>query len=60
MDHSNLFHEALTKVHDIAKTGTRNTAAWLDVLAVVDAALAEAARLDREVEKKWPRTMGRQ
>jgi hypothetical protein len=56
MDHSNLFHEALTKVHDIAKNGTRNTAAWQDVLAVVDAALGEAKQLDAEIERKWPRT----
>ena len=55
MDHSNLFHEALTTVHDIAKNGCRNTQAWNDVLDVVDRALNEARRLDREVQKKWPR-----
>ena len=55
MDHSNRFHEALTKVHDIAKNGCRNQQAWHDVLEIVDATLAEAGRLDREVERKWPR-----
>jgi hypothetical protein len=55
MDHSNLFHDALTKVRDIAKNGPRNTQAWLDVLEVVDGALNEARRTDREIERKWPR-----
>lgn len=50
MDHSNLFHDALTKVHDIAKNGSRNTQAWLDVLEIVDAAMEEARRIDRERE----------
>jgi hypothetical protein len=39
---TNAFHAALVKVHDIAKNGTRNTAAWQEVLETVDAALAEA------------------
>ena len=52
MDHSNLFHEALTKVHDIAKNGTRNAAAWLEVLEIVDGTLEEAKRLDRQPHMK--------
>ena len=55
MDHSNLFHEALTAVHDVAKNGTRNAAAWNEVLKITDRALAEARRLDAEVARKWPR-----
>jgi hypothetical protein len=47
MDHSNLFHAALVAVHDIAKNGTRDTAAWDEVLDTVEHALAEARRLDR-------------
>lgn len=47
MDHSNLFHEALTKVHDIARNGARDAQSWRDVIEVVDAALNEARRLDR-------------
>ena len=39
-EEDNLFHAALTKVHDIAKNGTRNTAAWCEVLEVVEGALA--------------------
>jgi hypothetical protein len=46
MDHSNLFHEALVKVHAIAKNGSRDVAAWEEVLAVIDGALNEARRLD--------------
>jgi len=46
MDHSNLFHDALVKAHDIAKSGTRNTAAWNELLEVVDSALNEARRRD--------------
>lgn len=55
MDHSNLFHEALTKVRDIAKNGTRNTAAWNDVLEAADGALEKARQLDREAERFWPK-----
>ena len=47
-DHSNLFHDALIRVHDIAKNGTRNQQAWLDVLDVVDRALKEARRIDEQ------------
>lgn len=47
VDHSNPFHEALHKVRDIAKNGTRNTQAWNDVIEVADAALDEARRIDR-------------
>lgn len=56
MDHSNLFHAALTKVHDIAKNGCRNTQAWHDVLEVADGALGEARRQEAEVQRKWPRS----
>jgi hypothetical protein len=49
MDHSTLFHDALVKAHDIAKSGTRNTAAWNELLEVVDSALNEARR--REIER---------
>jgi hypothetical protein len=45
-NYSNLFHAALIKVHDVAKNGTRNTAAWNEVLEVVDRALEQARRLD--------------
>jgi len=45
-DHSNLFHEALHKVRDIARNGTRNTAAWQEIIDVVDQALEERRRLD--------------
>ena len=54
VNHQNLFHAALTKVHDIAKNGTRNTEAWAEILEVVDGALNEARRIDAEVELKWP------
>lgn len=54
IDHSQLFHEALSKVHDIAKNGCRNTQAWHDVLEVVDGALDEARKLDRQVEQNVP------
>jgi hypothetical protein len=47
-DHSNLYHDALIRVHDIAKNGTRNQQAWLDVLDVVDRALKEARRIDEQ------------
>lgn len=50
-DHSNLFHAALTKVHDIARNGTRNTAAWNEVLEIVDQALNKARKIDRENER---------
>lgn len=55
LNHSNLFHDALTKVHDIAKNGIRNNQSWHDVLDIVDSALNEARRLDREVDNKWPK-----
>lgn len=48
MDPLNLFHEALTKVRDIAKNGTRNAAAWQEVLEVVDRALDAARKIDRK------------
>jgi hypothetical protein len=47
-NHTNLFHDALIKVHDIAKNGTRNTAAWNEIFEIVDRALSEARHLDRE------------
>lgn len=50
VDHSNLFHEALTKVHDVARNGTRNTAAWNEVLEIVDAALTAARMIDTQAE----------
>lgn len=46
MDHSNLFHAALIKIQDIAKNGTNNIADWHAVLTTVNAALAEARRLE--------------
>jgi hypothetical protein len=49
-DHSNLFHEALTKVHDIAKNGKRNAAAWLEIIDIVDRALQEARLIDKHGE----------
>lgn len=49
-DHSNLFHNALTRVHDIAKNGCRNQQAWLDVLEIVDAALATCRARDSQFE----------
>jgi hypothetical protein len=52
MDHSNLFHEALTKIHDIAKNGNRNTQAWLDVIEVADTAIETARRLDKRGRAK--------
>lgn len=54
LDHSNDFHEALNKVHDIAKNGCRNTQAWQDILEIVDSALDTARKADAEVERKWP------
>jgi hypothetical protein len=36
---TNEFHTALVKIHDIAQNGTRNTAAWQEVLAVTDGVL---------------------
>ena len=56
IDHSNRFHAALVKVQDIAKNGTRNTAAWNEVLETVESTLEEARKLDREVLGKWPRS----
>ena len=47
MHRANLYHDALTKVRDIAKNGPRN---WAEVLEIVDAALDEGRRLDREAE----------
>lgn len=52
VDHSNLFHEALVKVRDVAKNGARNTQAWLDVLGIVDTALDKARDIDRKVDLK--------
>jgi hypothetical protein len=46
-DHSNLFHEALTKVHDITTNKPLNEQTWQDVREVVDRALEEARRNDR-------------
>lgn len=46
MDRANEFHEALVKVHDIAKNGTRNTAAWNDVLDIINAVLDRSRRAD--------------
>jgi hypothetical protein len=48
MEHSNLFHAALIKVQDIAKNGTRNTAAWLEVMDTASDALAKARFLDEQ------------
>ena len=48
MDRANEFHEALIKVYDIAKNGTRNTAAWNDVLDVVNAVLDRSRREDKQ------------
>ena len=48
MDHSNLFHAALSKVLDIAKNGTRTRAAWNEVIEIADAALATAKYLDQQ------------
>ena len=45
MDHSNLFQDALTRVHDIAKNGARNAAAWERVTEIVDEVLAKAVAL---------------
>jgi hypothetical protein len=46
-DHSNLFHEALVKVHDIATNKPFDMQSWKDVREVVDKTLAEARRTDR-------------
>jgi hypothetical protein len=46
-DHSNLFHEALVKVHDITTNKPLNEQVWQDVREVVDKALEEARRNDR-------------
>jgi hypothetical protein len=51
MDHSNLFHEALVKIHDIAKPRPRDPAAWDEVLTIVAAALAEARSLDGQAPR---------
>jgi hypothetical protein len=48
MDHSDLFHDALTRVQDIAKNGAHNEAAWERVKEIVDEALAKAAALDKK------------
>lgn len=45
-DHSNLFHNALVKIGDIAKNGSRNTQSWWDVLAIVNDALERARKID--------------
>ena len=49
-DHSNLFHDALTRVRDIAKNGSHNQQAWIDVLEIVDAAIESARKQD---ERRW-------
>jgi hypothetical protein len=46
-EHSNLFHEALVKVHDITTNEPFNTQSWQAVREVVNKALAEARRIDR-------------
>jgi hypothetical protein len=35
-------NEALIKIHDVAKNGTRNAAAWNEVLVIAEMTLAEA------------------
>lgn len=46
-DHSNFFHDALTKVHDVVHNRSHDRRSWQEVREIVDAALEEARRLDR-------------
>ena len=50
-DHSNLFHEALVKVHDITTNKPLNMRSWQDVHDV-DKALEEARRNDRAEQSR--------
>ena len=52
VDHSNLFHAALVKVHDVAKNGTRDNQSWQDVLEIVDGALEQARKIDRAEDQQ--------
>lgn len=47
MDHSNVFHEALIRIADIARNGPHNMQSWQDVREIASAACEKANQLDR-------------
>jgi hypothetical protein len=49
-DHSNLFHEALVRIHDITTNKPLNMQSWQDVREV-DKVLAKARRADLKAGK---------